>query len=287
MWRFFRIIVLTIGLCFLSGFSKNPSIDAPKVTEIKIIGVDFEIMEPAISCDGKTLYFNNTNKKPDETDIFYANKISDNVFKLMGRVPYINQKGLDGVPSIDCNGNLYFISTRTYFENFETMYRINDKHQREIISGLSKKNKGDLIFDFEVSRNGEYIIGADGVFNFLPMPLASDLFIAQKNGQGFKRLSNSSDIMKNVNSNELEYAPSISMDMLMLCFTRAHISLFKNNFKLMCAKRPNINEAFGTPETILSSNEWLEAPSITNDGKEIYFHKQSGKFDKIFKVMVR
>ena len=67
--------VLTIGLCFLSGFSKNPSIDAPKVTEIKIIGVDFEIMEPAISCDGKTLYFNNTNKKPDETDIFYANKI--------------------------------------------------------------------------------------------------------------------------------------------------------------------------------------------------------------------
>ena len=76
----------------------------------------------------------------------------------MGRVPYINQKGLNGVPSIDCNGNLYFISTRTYFENFETMYRINDKHQREIISGLSKKNKGDLIFDFEVSRNGEYII---------------------------------------------------------------------------------------------------------------------------------
>ena len=167
------------------------------------------------------------------------------------------------------------------------MDRSKEKKQREIISGLRKKKKGDLMFDFEVSRNGEYSIGADGVFNFLPMTLASDLFIAKKNGQGFKRLSNSSDIMKNVNSNELEYAPSISMDMLMLCFTRAHISLFKNNFKLMCAKRPNINEAFGTPETILSSNEWLEAPSITNDGKEIYFHKQSGKFDKIFKVMVR
>lgn len=280
-----NIIAIFIGVSFLFGFSDRPNNLSPQISEVKIIGVDFEIMEPSISCDGKTLYFNNTNKIPDDTDIFYANKIGENTFKLMGRVANINQKGLDGVPSIDCNGNLYFVSTRSYSKDFETIYQLKKGAQNvEIINGLSKKHLGDLIFDFEISRNGEYIIGADGVFNGLPLPASADLFIAKKDIQSFKRLNNSTQIFKNINTKELEYAPSISGDMLMLCFTRAHISLFKNNFKLMCAKRANINDAFGTPKTLLESKDWLEAPSITNDGKEIYFHKQSGKFDKIFKI---
>lgn len=74
----FKIIALCIGISFLFGFNDKPNRPIPDIQAIKIIGVDFEIMEPAISCDGKVLYFNKRQRNlfPQQSGKY------DKIFKI-------------------------------------------------------------------------------------------------------------------------------------------------------------------------------------------------------------
>ena len=284
--------LIIASLCFKLSIAKERTLAQ---IPIQIQGYDGELMEPAISCDGNALFFNNSNAPGNNTNIYWASRTSGNIFRFRGEVPNVNSQSLDGVASQDCTGFLYFMSVRSYFQDFETIYRTNIGTQHhsdgvEKVLGISKKHLGDLIFDVEISRDGSILAAADGVFDGATAPKQADIFFAKNVNGHFERMANSAQILQNINSDWLEYAPSMSADTLLLCFSRTRfgpMGLFGNDFRIMCARRPNIEAPFAMPRTILQSQNVLEAPSISNQGNEIYYHAKTRGKNRIFKIEYR
>ena len=77
-------------------------------------------------------------------------------------------------------------------------------------------------------------------------------------------------IMKNINTGDLEYAPAISADGLELYFTRAS----QTSVSIMLATRTSLNDPFGEPLALRQLMGFVEAPSISLDLQELFFHKK-------------
>ena len=50
------------------------------------------------------------------------------------------------------------------------------------------------------------------------------------------------------------------------------------------ATRPNANAAFGTPEPVTAITGFVEAPSLSRDGKALFYHKQVNGVFRVYKV---
>src|SRR5690349_6716915 len=102
----FKVISLTL----IPAFSRAQSpVFGPEIP-VTINGYTLDAMEPALSDDGNVLFFNSLNDGVT-TSIYYAGRVDDSTFNLIGPVPVINQTAtphLDGVPSIDSAGNFYW-----------------------------------------------------------------------------------------------------------------------------------------------------------------------------------
>lgn len=65
---------------------------------------------------------------------------------------------LEGVPSMDRDGWLYFISTRSYRESLSTVYRARFTNGSvtdvRIVEGVSRRQMGQVSFDAEISADG-------------------------------------------------------------------------------------------------------------------------------------
>ena len=59
-----------------------------------------------------------------------------------------------------------------------------------------------------------------------------------------------------------------------------HISLPNSDV----AKRNNTSEPFGRPEIIDSITGFVEGPSLSGNGKTLYFHKKDGSKHSIYKI---
>ena len=95
--------------------------------------------------------------------------------------------------------------------------------------------------------------------------------------------------MQNINSAELDYAASISEDGLEFFFTRLRLSDIKPGrvrSKILMATRKNTTEPWGKPMVIKSigSDNFVEGPSISSDGRELYYHQRVGRKFRLFKV---
>ena len=95
--------------------------------------------------------------------------------------------------------------------------------------------------------------------------------------------------MKNINTDALEYAPSISADGLKLYFTRASQLMAGAEapgaeLRIMVATRISVNEPFGEPRALTALAGFVEAPTIPLDGKEMFFHKKVGKNFVIYRA---
>ena len=96
--------------------------------------------------------------------------------------------------------------------------------------------------------------------------------------------------MQNINTDELEYAASISNDGLELYFTRADVSTAGDQvvgvrFRVLVAKRNRIHEPFGLPHMISSIAGFVEAPTLTADGTTLYYHRRDGERFYIYRVV--
>ena len=101
--------------------------------------------------------------------------------------------------------------------------------------------------------------------------------------------------MQNINTDKTEYAPSITQNQLEIFFTKADTKsalwiLLGVKPKIYMAKREKIFEPFGVPEIIEAvakkdDDVFVEAPTITADGKTLYFHKKDGEKFAIYKVI--
>ena len=88
---------------------------------VEIVGYRGHAMEPFISRDGRHLLFNNLNDPSENTDLHWAERITATSFRYGGKIEGANTKALEGVPTLDRNGTLYFISPRSYGETLSTI----------------------------------------------------------------------------------------------------------------------------------------------------------------------
>ena len=125
-------------------------------------------------------------------------------------------------------------------------------------------------FDVEISADGKTLYTVDALFQE-GGPKTADLVIASREGSGFKRDAKSSAILKHVNTKALEYAADISADGLELFFTRVNMppnappAIFR-------AARKSRDEPFETPQRVAGPTGFVEASTLSDDGKTMYYH---------------
>jgi len=240
-------------------------------------------MEPCLSKDGNTLLFNNLNEPSENTNLHWATRINDSSFQYNGELSGVNTAHLEGVPALDNNGKLYFVSTRYYLDSLSTIFQsdyVNGTVSNiQLVKGISQLKAGWVNFDVDISADGNTMYFVDGEIP-QSMPTSADLVIAKKTASGFERLSNSNELMKNINSKALEYAACISIDQRELFFTRLKLPITASSItEIYVSKRNNINEAFGIPSKIATITGFAEAATLSPDKKMLFYHrKEAGMF---------
>ncbi len=249
---------------------------------VNIAGYTGEVMEPFFSRDGRFMFFNDMG---DNKDIFYASyDAPTDVFTFEGAISVINTPAVEGVPTLDNNGRFYYISTFNYppggAQVFDTVY-VGDfdpaspavVNNLAVVPNLDEGVMGHLNFDVEVSPDGTMLYLVDGIFSGNPFPDVSNFIYAKDSGAGFVRAVDSAAIFTNINTNDLEYAACISQDGLEFFFTRLEIATLETkNYR---ASRTSLTAAFGEPQEIPLNGGFIEAPALSPDEKELYYHRRN------------
>lgn len=249
------------------------------------MGYSGHAMEPFIAPDGRILLFNNSNDPKENTDLHWAERVTDLTFRYRGKIEGVNSPALEGVPSLDRDGWLYFVSTRSYEATLSTIYRAKFRNgiatAPELVPGLSPNIPGMVNFDLEISADGTWLVGVDGDLTGGPIPRSADMFLARRTGAGFERVSNSQGLLRAINTSVLEYAPAISRDGLELFFTRMTGALFWRKLTIEHAVRATADDPFGPSKTIAAIEGTVEAPSLASDGRTLYYH---AKVDDLYRL---
>ena len=241
-------------------------------------------MEPFLSRDGRHLFFNNLNDPSVNTDIHHAERVDDLNFRYRGPLQGVNTPALEGVPTMDRDGNFYFVSTRSYAETLSTVYRGRFAGGRvsgvELVPQLSSRRPGIVNFDVEVSPDGATLYSVEGRFSGGPVPQSADLFIATRRGEGFARAANSDALLRNVNTDALEYAACISADGRTLFFTR----LVGGSAEIYISQRADAAAPFEKPKKLVAADGFVEAPTLSPDERSLYYHRRDGALFVIYRL---
>jgi Tol biopolymer transport system component len=279
-----KIVLTVISIIIISCGSDAP---APVLTfspphKVAIVGYSGNTMEPFLSRDGSILVFNNLNSAPENTNLHWSTRVNDSTFQYQGELSGINTPALEAVASVDQSGLFYFVSDRSYNSTFSSIYRGNYSNGAvsniSLVSGLSKNLAGWINFDVEVNASGNTLYFVDGTFDASGGPYTADINLAVLLSSGFVR--STSNLLQNINTTDLEYAACISSDNLEFYFTRVKAPLTSSSVPaIFRATRASDLEAFGIPEQIPTISGFSEAPTVSPDGKLIYYHKkENGKF---------
>jgi hypothetical protein len=253
---------------------------------VTIQGYTQDAMEPFVSLDGQYLFFNNSNAAAD-TNLFYATRIDDLTFQFQGEIAGANTPtSLDAVASMDSNGKFYFISNRSYPTTLSTIYWGDFSNgilsNVTLVPGVSKLKFGWVNFDAGIRPDGNKLYFVDGFFGTGNFPKSAVITIAKRKGDHFVRLASSKTIMRKINTGGLNYAPCPTASDLEFFFTR--LSSVIVGPEIYTATRAKKSDPFRTPVKIAAITGFAEAPTITADGKSLYYHlKVNGTF-QIYRV---
>jgi hypothetical protein len=290
------LICIIVLVCVIScvGCGNAPTIGKPTddnsaiaypeftdETEVIINGYDADAMEPFITKDGNFLFFNSLNDGV-HTSLYYAVKVNDTHFAFRGEISGVNGTGphLDAVASLDVHHNFYFVSTRNYprvFENYQTGVFTQGAvtNAQSVPGNFYIRSPGWIIMDAEISKDGGLLYYVNAHFTGTALPDQSRLGIAEKNASVFKKISLSDSILSKVNDPRyLVYAPAISSDGKELYFTRIEKGTLTT--EICVSVRLQNNAAFSAPKKIEISGSNAEAPTLTDDGRRLYYHKKLG-----------
>ena len=269
------------------GAARAPVTAFRDVRRIDISGHTGSAMEPYISCDGRYLFFNNRNAPAEQTDLFFAESEGGDRFRFLGPVPGANAPPpfLDGVPSLDVRGELFFVSLRSYETSLATLYQGDFRDGRlesvRLVPGnVSRRQRGWLTMDAEISRDGGVLYFADARFSGAPIPDESDLAVAWRVGETFTVDDASRRLVAALNTTALEYAPATSADGLEIFFTR----LRGTTATILRAARARDADPFGEAAPVAGVDGFVEAPSLTCDGRSLYFHRLDGSEFAIYRA---
>lgn len=306
-----KLLVLSLALLFACIFVVSyfqPAALAglePKISDsklygdpqlVEIIGYSEDAMEPCISPDGRYLFFNNSNGDRVDTHVHFAERVAGTKFRYLGILEGSRSLKKDMAPTMTVDGRVIFTTLRSF-----------DKDHRSLYCGIFKNNRltdvapvsGDLApsqpfwidMDCGVDPVGKVLVVSRAQFlPFQGVPSKCDLFLARKKADGsFMTDSDSDTVLKTVNSAELEYAPAITADGLELYFTRASESSDAKkpapNVEIFVSHRPDSHAAFQQPRRLGALQGFVEAPSLTLDKKELYFHKKDGPSFHIYRAL--
>lgn len=269
--------LLVIAAAALASLYANPQ-------RVEIEGFNEDAEEPCISLDGRTLYWSGANDSNKTGHLYWAKRVGDLRFKYMGRMNNVLTKEREMAPSLDYTQRIYYTNTATFGYDHRSIYWTQGSNDTghavlgDISDGCGLKLLGtqfDLNMDCCVSPDGNTMILSRAHFNRgESAPRSSKLFIARKQPDGtFRRDPASHTLMRAINTAPLQYAPAITADGLELYFTRATLKP-PLPLETMVATRKSVNEPFGTPVRLPVIEGFSEAPSLTLDRKELYFHHQ-------------
>jgi hypothetical protein len=252
--------------------------------QVVIDGYSADAMEPFVTRDGQWLLFNSVNLPGVNTEIHVARARDPLNFDYVGPLYGANSEVLDGVPTVDAQGTMYFVSVRSFPQWGLTIHRARfadgEARDARLVSGLPR-GVDILLFDVEISADGETMYYSNGVYRGRSWPDYADLHIARRNGDGFRRVTESARIFAAINTDQgLEYAAAVSPDERELFFTR----LVGKNPAIYRATRASRNDPFGAPARIAAIDGFAEAPTISPDGQALYYHKLDGRRHRIFRV---
>jgi hypothetical protein len=144
---------------------------------------------------------------------------------------------------------------------------------------VSLRQPGIVAFDAEISADGNVLFVADGRFTGGPVPETADIDVAVREGAGFRQHPSGRESLRNVNAGALEYAAAVSGDLPELFLTRPYRSGGSPQTLILRAVRDSRDAPFGPPPRISSITGFVEAPTLSNDGRALYYRKlESGRF---------
>jgi hypothetical protein len=258
--------------------------------DVSINDLTFDAMEPFVSPDGSTLFFNNLNDNIN-TRLYYASYVNDSTFNYVGPLNGTNQitpPHLDAIADIDSLDNFYWTSTRNYGIELETLFHGNYSSGNvtnigRVHGDFNKNIPGWLLLDHGISYSGDYLIFCNARFETGQCQegiCESEMGIALKvNDSTFNKMINSDSLMQNVNdTNFIYYAPCITSDELELYYTRypKDSVTLSTNFEICVAVRNTTTENFSIPMVLFSETfiDLIEAPTLTADKQIIYYHRK-------------
>jgi len=280
---------LGITLTALAALFQLPYTAFQHPERVSIANYPGDAMEPFLTHDGRFLLFNNRNDPGVDTNLHYAERIDGLHFAYRGEIQGVNTSALEAVPSLSCGGDLYFVSTRSYQETFSTIYSARFSGGAatgaQLVPGISRRTPGWVNFDAEVSADGQTLYAVDSRFSAAGIPMTADLFIARKRADGaFERMPESGELLRLVNTDELEYAPAVSSDGLELFFTRVQAIRADAEPRIWRSVRRSVREPFAAPQVIGAISGFAEGPTLSSDGLSLYYHARVNNRFAIFRV---
>jgi Tol biopolymer transport system component len=274
----------------LIGCAKKEAASTSKIAfsapeRVTIRGYAADAMEPSLSPDGNTLFFNDSNAPGRDTNLHFASRIDELTFQYQGPIAGANSTALDAVASMDDVGELFFVSTRSYEQTlstiFEGSFAAGSVASPSLVEGISRHVPGEIQFDAAIRPDGTALYFVDGQFSNTPLPDTADLALAARGANGFARSVDNAQTFAQVNTAALEYAPCISRDDRELFFTRsAH-----GRSQLYRSTRNGSDSPFLAPSLIDEvKSGTAEGPALSADERSLYFHQLDGGLFAIFRI---
>lgn len=259
---------------------------------VEIVGYDDDAMEPFISRDGRYLLFNNLNEPTTNTDIHFAERKDDYTWLYRGRVNGINTPDLEGCPTMDRAGRMFFVSPQNYPKTLCTIYTGLFKDGNvtgvQLVESISLKRPGLVNFDVDVSPDGKMLIFVDSQFVPGANPRNADLVLATWDGARFVRSPDSARLLSHVNkTSALQYAPTISSNKLTLYFTRFDRQSENKGPQIYRAVRLTADAPFGQPVHVEGLGEYVEGTALSPDEALLYFHRKDGQRFNLYAIPLR
>lgn len=263
-----------------------------KAQPVVLSGYEGSAMEPFLSPDGRFLFFNNENDPAVNTNLHFAERTGKLSFRYLGELPGANSPVLDAAPSMDTSGRIYFTTVREYRRTLNSIYagEFDGKrvaNVRPLAGDINPKTLGTINMDVGISPDGRslyvsraVIVPGEGV------PRKSELLLATRKDGAFHIDPDGPRILNNIATPALQYAPCISADGLELYFTRASqpTSITQSPVRILMATRESANASFGEARVLKELDGFVEAPTVSLDGKEMFFHKKAGSRFVIYRA---